>query len=93
MKAKEDGRNPASVSSMTEERIRLLENLGFIWSLRGQDGRELNSQEELEARGISLIIPNDSTGNDDFHGFRRGPELSKQQHYQEFGYTCEARLL
>jgi hypothetical protein len=57
---------------MTEERIRKLEDLGFIWSLRGQDGKELISNEELEARGISLIIPDDPAGVNIFNGFQQG---------------------
>lgn len=69
---------------MTDERIRKLENLGFIWSLRGQDGKELISQEELEARGISLIIPDDPSGVNNSHVFQQGEDISKQHHCQDF---------
>jgi hypothetical protein len=38
MNAKMQGQNAGDVSAMTDDRIRKLENLGFVWVLRG-DGK------------------------------------------------------
>jgi len=37
LKAKESGEQSSGASAMNEERIQQLEELGFVWSLRGQD--------------------------------------------------------
>jgi hypothetical protein len=42
MSAKDKRQNPQEVSSMTEQRIHKLEELGFVWALRG-DGRFLDT--------------------------------------------------
>jgi hypothetical protein len=58
MNAKIAGESADEVSSMTEDRIRKLEKLGFVWVVRG-DGKLLDSfDEEL---GYDLV----ATGTDD----------------------------
>jgi hypothetical protein len=40
MRAKETGTTVTGSTAMNEERIRELEELGFVWALRGGEGRK-----------------------------------------------------
>ncbi|KAL7572037.1 hypothetical protein ACA910_001690 [Epithemia clementina (nom. ined.)] len=59
-KAKESGQHVNGASAMNEERIRQLEELGFVWALRGTEGNrkdspyheQNSSQLELEEREL-----------------------------------------
>lgn len=62
MGAKEKGQNPQEVSSMTEERIEKLEELGFLWALRG-DGRFLDSL----ANGFVFDLDTTTASHDVYH--------------------------
>jgi hypothetical protein len=45
MKAKEKGQPDSTISSMNEERINQLNELGFVWSVRSEDGDKDDSDE------------------------------------------------
>jgi hypothetical protein len=51
MKAKETGQPLTGTTAMSEERIRLLEELGFVWALRGLDGKK-----EADPLGVAGAI-------------------------------------
>jgi hypothetical protein len=65
MNAKINGHDVEEVSAMTEDRIRKLEDLGFIWVLRG-DGKPTGNFDD----GLEYDLDVGTVDNDDAYPYR-----------------------
>jgi hypothetical protein len=75
---------------MSEERVKLLEELGFVWALRGQEGgrREEFTQQDSETRAVSVEslepMPNQHVSPQQEPQHRQHPHhfIHQQGHHQ-----------